>query len=238
MRLALALALACSVIGCRKTPPAGYAPDAAPVAAPAPAAVPASQPAPAEPPAEATTPADQLAAAPAPAAPPAPQAPARDEKLPVVEVPFPAVAQASPAKPDDEHDDRIYTWVDGQNVVHYGSIDEVPPARRKSARVVESGVTVVSPLPLEAPARSEAASAPAPASAGDDQAAGRRGRGPQPELDEKGLPIPGTMDDTAATQAAKAAGEKNIDPAAVERRRQEELRRMNCKEKDGVWVCG
>ena len=45
------------------------------------------------------------------------------------------------------------------------------------------------------------------------------------------------MDDTAATQAAKAAGE-NIDPAAVERRPQEELRRMNCKEKDGVSICG
>lgn len=233
MRWALALALACSMIGCRRSaPPAGYAPDAAPVAAPA--AAPASQPAPAEPPANAAPPAGQLAASPAPAAPRARPATPGNEKLPLVEVPPPV----PPAKPDDEHDDRIYTWVDGQNVIHYGSIDEIPPARRKSARVVESGVTVVSPLPLEAPARSEAASAPAPASAGDEQAAGRRGRGPQPELDEKGLPIPGTMDDTAATRASKAAGEMQLDPAAVERRRQEELRRMNCKEKDGVWVCG
>jgi len=57
-------------------------------------------------------------------------------------------------------------------------------------------------------------------------------------LDAQGLPIPGTMKDTAATRASKAAGETNIDPAAVERRRQEDLQRMNCKEKDGVWICG
>jgi hypothetical protein len=102
--------------------------------------------------------------------------------------------------------------------------------------VVDAGVTVVSPEPSDPVARPEAAPTPAPARTGEQPAARRPDR-QRPELDDKGLPIPGTMDDTAATRASKAAGEIQIDPAAVERRRQEELRRMNCKERDGAFFC-
>jgi hypothetical protein len=149
-----------------------------------------------------------------------------------VEVPPPT----PPARPD-EHDNRIYSWVEGDGAVHYGTVDDVPANLRKSARVVDSGVTVVSTEPLEAlpPAAARAAlSSDQPG----DQHSERKPPGAQPELDENGLPVPGTMQDTAAIRASRAAGETQLDPAAVERRREEDLRRMNCKQKDGAWICG
>lgn len=226
--LALTLALACSLAGCRRGEPRSEPPAPAPQPAqPAAAAVP--QPASAE-----ATPV--VAQAPAPATPPARPKATETDTLPVVELPPPIVAPAAPGKPEDQHDDRIYSWVDEQGAVHYGGVDDIPPARRRSARVVEAGVTVVATPPLAAPA--QPADAPPQESAGAARPAERRGRGPEPERDAQGLPIPGTMDDTAATRASKAAGEIQIDPAAVERRHEEELRRMNCKQKDGVWVCG
>ncbi len=232
MRWALALALVCSVAACRRSaqPPepaaetAAAAPATAP-ADPAPTAETRAAEAPSEPaPAPAT-----VAAAPAPAAQPT------TEKLPVADVPPPA--SPPPANPD-ESDHRIYTWVGDDGSVHYGTADDVPAGYRKSARVVDTGVTVVSPEPVGDVPTTTSATAAAPASTAAEQPGKGTRRGAQPELDAQGLPIPGTMDDTAATRAAKAAGETQIDPAAVERRRQEELRRMNCKEKDGVWTCG
>jgi hypothetical protein len=47
------------------------------------------------------------------------------------------------------------------------------------------------------------------------------------------------MKETAHTRAVKqATGGQQLDPASVERRRQEDLRRMNCKVVDGVTICG
>ena len=225
MHWVLALALVCSMAGCRRSAPpvepSEPEPVAASPAAPADATAPAVRP----------TDANPGVATAATSAPPS----TTSETVPVADVPPPS---SPPAAAPDDHDNRIYSWVDEDGSIHYGAADEVPPTRRKGARVVDTGVTVVSPEPVgDVP--STAATTPAPPPAGDGGQTGEpRRRGAQPELDAAGLPIPGTMEDTAATRASKAAGETQIDPAAVERRRQEELRRMNCKEKDGVWICG
>lgn len=228
MRWAPAVALLCCLAACRRseprpeaaaTPPAASAPAApaaeaeapAPEAVPEPEATPPSEPEPA--PATAT-----VAAAPEPTPPPAEQA---------------AATARTPAQEEDP--DALYSWIDEQGELHYGSADDVPADRRRSARVVSSGLTLVPSEPPSAPPAAGQEGQIAQPAAPD---ARETRRGDQPELDDKGLPIPGTMKDTAATQAAKQAGETQLDPAAVERRHQEELRRMNCREKDGVMICG
>ena len=228
MRWVLALALLCSTIGCRRSEPR---PEIAPAAIATPA-----EPTPAEavPPAQAAPVADAAPAS-ASAAAPGPT-PTASGEADAPTSPSAADTTSAPAK-EEEHDDRIYSWVDAQGAVHYGSVDDVPTVRRSSARVVDSRVTVVSAEPLEAP-RPAATPTPTPPEPEDNLPPGRRPPGPEPELDEQGLPIPGTMEDTAATRAARAAGQKHLDPAAVERRRQQELRDMKCKQKDGVWICG
>lgn len=220
MRWALAVALLCCLAACRRSEPrpeAAATPPAAKSAAPAPEAMRERE---AAPPAEAKpAPATvTFATAPEPAPPPTEQA---------------AAPARTPAQEEDP--DALYSWVDEQGELHYGTADDVPDHRRSSARLVSSGLTLVPSEPPSAP----------PVTGQDERIArpaapdgGQRPRGDQPELDDKGLPIPGTMKDTAATQAAKQAGETQLDPAAVERRHQEELRRMNCREKDGVMVCG
>jgi hypothetical protein len=51
-----------------------------------------------------------------------------------------------------------------------------------------------------------------------------------------GLPIPGTMDDTAHTRAINQAG-GNVDPASMERQRAVDNRRMHCRQVDGATIC-
>jgi hypothetical protein len=213
------LALACSAVSCRRAPPpaepvkASLAPAAT---APQASAVPSQEPQPAR----ASAPAPDPAAA----------------TLPVIELPPPIIRTAEPKKAEEQRDERMYSWVDEQGAVHYGSAEDVPDSRRRSARVVDSGgVTIVPPPPLEGVAPAEASATP-PQDASSPAEPGVRG--PEPQRDAQGLPIPGTMDDTAATRASRAAGELQLDPAAVQRRHEEELRRLNCKLKDGVWICG
>lgn len=238
MRWLLVLVLACSAAGCRR---AGS--QVEPASRPEP---PALQSAPGERAGEvpaATAPAD---ASPAPTqAPEAASAPAQPPKddltLPVIDLPPPVLAQAAPKKPEEQEDNRLYSWEDEHGVIQFGTAGEIPASRRTSAHVVDSRVTVIEAPSLgapslEAPAARPEDSPPPPQDA--PQPDGRRARGPEPERDAQGLPIPGTMDDNAATRASRAAGESQIDPAAVQRRHEEELRRMNCKEKDGVWYCG
>lgn len=205
---------------------------APPLPAPAtsvPAAEPEPTPAPAK---EAPVPAPPAAAPPGAtegaAEPPAPGPAA-----------FPATAQRRGK--DAEDPNTIYRWVDEHGVLHYGTGDDVPAAHRRSARVVDSTLSVVTseptaqpplplpPVPVETLPEGPSETAARPAAGAP---------GVKPELDAEGLPVPGTMQDTGATRAAKAAGERQLDPASVERRHQEELRDMNCKEKDGVWICG
>ncbi len=232
MRWILVLALLCSVAGCRRSAP--------PEDAPAPTAEPTAATSAPAPVADAAPAAEPAVAIESPAPLPGPLSPARfgGERGSRAEPAHDASTSAEPAKEKEEEDRRIYSWVDREGVVHYGTADEVPDDRRRSARVVESGVTVVSPEHLEALPPVPVPGRRAEEEAANASPAARSAPGPEPELDAQGLPIPGTMQDTAATQAAKAAGETQIDPAAVERRRQQELRDMNCKEKDGVWYCG
>ena len=228
MRWALSLALLCSLAGCRKE-------EAQPVAAPAtsvppPAAAPASAPAPA--------PRAEVFAPPPVAAPP--RATPRAAEPPSPEPIPPANAERRGKDAEDPH--TIYSWVDEHGVLHYGTGDDVPPVHRRSARIVDSTLSIVTsepapqlpppppPVPAQALPVAPSETPPQPAAAGAP--------GETPELDAQGLPVPGTMQGTAATQAAKAAGERQLDPASVERRRQQELRDMNCREKDGVWICG
>jgi hypothetical protein len=138
----------------------------------------------------------------------------------------------------DESDRRLYSWVDGEGVVHYGVGDDISDTQRRSARVVSSDVTVIASEKVQAVAPAAAPAGAPPSVPPEGQSSERKPPGVEPELDAQGLPVPGTMLDTSATRASRAAGESQLDPAAVERRRQEELRRMNCKERDGVWTCG
>jgi hypothetical protein len=66
-----------------------------------------------------------------------------------------------------------------------------------------------------------------------------RVKGPEPLRDDQGLPIPGTMDDTAHTRAVRArSGGAAPDPAAAQRAHEEELRRLKCRVVDGATICG
>lgn len=222
MRWTLTVALVCSLCGCRRADPvaqpaAGAAPEAATAAPPS---IPPAQDAPVV-----EAPPEKGEKAPSP-----PSAPA--VTLSQADAPARSAAPADPP-PDDQ---AMYRWEDAEGVIHFGSADEVPDAHRRSARPVNAGVTIVPPVSLTVSPSTAAPAAPPQPEPTDEPVA--EGRGPMPRLDAQGLPIPGTMNDTAATRAARARGELQIDPAAVERRRQEELRRMNCREKDGVWICG
>ena len=195
-------------------------------ATPVPAAEPEPTPAPAK-------------VAPVPAPPAAPPSATEGAAEPPAPGPATLPATAERRGKDAEDPNTVYRWVDEHGVLHYGVGDDVPAAHRSSARVVDSTLSVVAsepmaqplppPVPVETLPEGPSETAPRPAAAAP---------GVKPELDAEGLPVPGTMQDTAATRAAKAAGEMQLDPASVERRHQEELRNMNCKEKDGVWICG
>jgi hypothetical protein len=171
VRWVIVLALVCSVAGCRKAQPTA-APEPAQTAEPAqpPTAPAAADPAPAGEPAPAAGPAASADAPPAPARAAAPD----PGKGPEAAAQPPA--RAAPPLPDlgtmevaagdtkkDEPDNRIYRWVDREGAIHYGSIDDVPADRRKSARVVDSGVTVVESQQIEAPASSSTRACPSPA---------------------------------------------------------------------------
>ena len=81
----------------------------------------------------------------------------------------------------------------------------------------------------EAPATGAPAPAAAPA---------RKEPGLVPERDAQGLPIPGTMADTAHTEAVRrATGGVRLDPASVQRQLEQQLKDMHCKERDGVTTC-
>ena len=138
-------------------------------------------------------------------------------------------------------ENAIYRWEDAQRVVHFGRSDEIPANRRASAKLVEAGVSEVKVESVQTlPSRPAPAPAPAPAQdTAPPQASARSAPGNEPELDENGLPIPGTMNETAHTRAVReATGGQQLDPASVERRREEDNRRMNCRVVDGVTICG
>ena len=225
MRLGLALLLLVLPAACRRAEPS--APPAPPPLAPAPAAE-APPPAPPQA-AEAPAPPDPAPAeAPAAAAAPAPSPP--------------PPASPPPKAPDrraEEEDGTIYRWVDAQGVLHFSTAEDIPPSRRASAKPVLDTLLVNSPeaaLPAQPPAA-------APASPADDAKPKKEDQdeepGDQPKLDAQGLPIPGTMKQTAHTRAVQqATGGQQLDPASVERQRQEELRDMKCREVDGVTICG
>jgi hypothetical protein len=46
------------------------------------------------------------------------------------------------------------------------------------------------------------------------------------------------MKQTAHTRAVQQATGQQLDPASVERRHQQELKDMKCREVDGVTICG
>ncbi len=122
-------------------------------------------------------------------------------------------------------------------MVHFSQAADVPASRKASARLVRTGVSEVAAEPVALPSAT-AATAAAAAEAAAPPAA-RAGPGEQPERDEQGLPIPGTMKGTSHTRAVKAAsGGVELDPASVERRREEDNRRMKCRVVDGVTICG
>jgi hypothetical protein len=109
---------------------------------------------------------------------------------------------------------------------------EAPPGKR---RAVEGGIVVVHSRSFDSAASSgEAAAAP---SASPEPAPEPPVRGAHPQLDAQGLPVPGTMDDTAHTRALKQATGAQLDPASMERKRAIDNRRMNCVEKDGGTFC-
>jgi hypothetical protein len=154
-----------------------------------------------------------------------------------VEAEPPARKGGEAEKPMDEN--AIYRWEDAQRVVHFGRSDEIPPNRRASAKLVEAGVSEVRVESVQTlPSRPSPAPVPAQDTA-PPQASARAAPGDEPELDENGLPIPGTMNETAHTRAVReATGGQQLDPASVERRREEDNRRMNCRVVDGVTICG
>lgn len=223
MRWALGVLLLLSPAACRRTEAPAPTPAPAPVAE-APAAEPAAAPAP---PAPAQAPAASAEPPPAPA--PAPSA-----------APPAAPPAKAPAARAEEEARTIYRWVDAQGVLHFSVAEDIPPSRRASARPVEGTLLVNSPdADVPAPAPAPAAQAadggarePAREEAGDEEP------GDQPKLDAQGLPIPGTMKQTAHTRAVEQATGQQLDPASVERRHQQELRDMNCKVVDGVTICG
>jgi hypothetical protein len=223
MRLVLAILLALSAAACRKA-------EAPPAAAPSPSASPSPAPAPepAPPPA---------AAEPAPA--PGPAAPAPAPATAAATSPPPAAAPAAPAPPP-EPDRAIYRWEDADGSLHFGTVDDIPASRRRSARPVEGAAVLVdSPdavVPAPPPPPADTPPAPAAATAGAE--AGDEQPGDKPRLDASGLPIPGTMKPTAHTRAVQQATGVELDPAAVERQHQQQLRDMNCREVDGVMTCG
>jgi hypothetical protein len=222
----LALALLLLAAACRKSEPATEPPAPAPTAA-------AQEPSPPQAPAPAAVPAQAPQAEPAPAAEARPVEPAGPVEARVEAAP--AAAARAPAGPEPG-EGAIYRWEDAQGVVHFSQASDIPAARRASARAVKTGLSEVAAEPVtvvpSAPDATTAVIAPA-------EPAPKAGPGEQPELDENGLPIPGTMKETAHTRAVKAAsGGVGPDPAAVERRREEDNRRMKCRVVDGVTICG
>ena len=173
------------------------------------------------------------------AAPPAPSAAEPSLPQPAVTDPAPAPETSEAASPFDE-EGAIFRWTDAQGATHYGSGADVPDDRRATARKVSGGVTVVEPGPTIAPMLPPAATASAvSADAAPAEAAPAPSEpGDEPELDADGLPIPGTMKNTAHTRAIRQTTGVQLDPAAVERRYQQQLRDMKCVEKDGAIVCG
>jgi hypothetical protein len=144
---------------------------------------------------------------------------------------------SEPASPFEE-EGALFRWTDAEGATHYGSGADVPDDRRATARKVSGGVTVVEPGPLIAPVLPPATTtSEAPAEAVPAKPPPRE-PGDQPELDADGLPIPGTMKDTANTRAIRQTTGVQLDPASMERRYQQQLRDMKCVEKDGVIVCG
>ena len=227
MRWPLALILVTFAAGCHRDP---HEPPAEPLAA-------------AEP--DAPRPDDRRAEAP-PAPQPEAAAAARvtDGPAPRVDVvplpadPVPAGAGAA-ASAEPEEDDAIYTWTDAQGVAHFGSADEIPDAARRTARKVSGGLTVAEPVPLASPVPTPLAE---PAQVAQplppDPSSSTREPGEAPELDAQGLPIPGTMKETAHLRAVRQATGVQLDAAAVEREHQKQLRELNCVVKDGVTICG
>ncbi len=174
---------------------------------------------------------------------PAPAPPAAERSAP-----SPAVSDRAPpadtsrsgdASPFDE-EGAIFRWTDAQGVTHYTSGADVPDDQRAAARRVSGGLTVVESGPSIAPAPPAASvTSEVRAEAVPDEAEpAPREPGEAPELDADGLPIPGTMRDTAHTRTIRQATGVQLDPAALERRYQEQLREMKCVEKDGAIVCG
>ncbi len=219
MRLAFTLVLCLLATACRRpAAPAGTPAQvaAAPSPAPAPAvpAEPAEQPSPAAPAAQAAPPAPPPAeeAATAPTAPPdRPLAPA-----------------AAPAAPDggEKPDGTIYSWVDAQGVLHFSTAEDIPPARRASARPVDGGVTIedpgtsVAPPSPPPPAPAAARAEEAPAEAAEDEPPRRRA-----QARCAGPAHPRHHGATAATRAVQQAPASQLDPASVERKHQQELSR-------------
>lgn len=229
MRPILVLALLTALTGCRRSapPPEPAAAEAAALPAPEPAAAPPAV----EPPPAPAAPAET-------AAPPEPAAAQETPPQAVAEAPSPPEEsdEARRLREAEEEDRAIYTWTDAEGAVHFGSIREVPDGARGAHRVDGGGRVMVVPatsIALPLPAQAEAVAPPAPPAE-----APARVRGPQPQLDDQGLPIPGTMDDTAHTRAVKQATGVQLDPAALERAHQEELRRLKCRVVDGVTICG
>jgi len=188
---------------------------------------------------EAFPPTDRAQQAPVGAAAPAPEPAVPEPAAPQPEAP-PATSEEPAAAAPLDDDGAIYRWTDAQGVTHYGSGADVPDDRRATAREVSGGLTVVEPGPIVAPALPPPAALPeAPAQAAPAQAApAPAAPGDRPALDADGLPIPGTMKDTSHTRAVHQATGVQLDPAAVERRYQQQLRDMKCIEKDGAIVCG
>jgi hypothetical protein len=206
-----------------------------------------SPPAPAEPTPVAASP----ETAPPRAAPEQQAAPAITEAQPAAvpapppgDTPAPAEHPEAPSAPaeEDPEDEAIFTWTDEEGVVHFGGAEEIPNAHRPSARSLRGGVTVVETerpeLPeIPAPRAPAAPIVIAPPVAGEPAPANDE-PGDAPKLDEQGLPIPGTMKETHHTRAVRQATGVQLDPAAVERQYQQQLRDMKCVEKDGVVTCG
>jgi hypothetical protein len=215
-------ALAAVLAGCRRAEPATPAPPAIVL----PAAVESAPPPPAKPGV------NLLEAAPAASATVKPA----EGELAVVPLPPPAAATAAsgPAAPEEEPEDpTLYSWEDASGGVNFGTRAQLP-AHPRHLRRVDAGVSVIPSTPIDLP-QTPTTTAAAPATAAPAAAAEP---GDQPHLDADGLPIPGTMKDTAHTRAVRAATGRQLDPASAERAHQEELRKLNCRVVDGATICG
>jgi len=189
---------------------------------------------------ETAAPSPALAPAPAPAEAAAP--PEHAELAPptaAASAPQPPTPPPTHAAQEEAADGALYRWEDESGVIHFGTAYDVPPERRCSARAVDGSLTIISSEGVESAPTSAVVPPPAGAGAPPQEAETSAVPGREPLRDASGLPIPGTMADTAHTEAVRqATGGVQLDPASIERQRELDDRQMKCRMVDGVKICG